>query len=583
MSTKSSSSQKSLLGPTEEAMADVMRFEKTFRIAVSGDVLITELERKIIDTHDFQRLRGVRQLGTVNFVYPTALHTRFDHSIGTLAMAEKMVSAISSNTSSLESERHITEIQRALTRLYALLHDIAHVPFGHTIEDELRLYDRHDENPIRLNRFLGPESEIGKLIADELGEDAYNRFMAVYLWDDDPQVREKRSKESKWEKLSSWFEMKNDDLFIHDIVSNTACADLLDYLQRDNYFCNLGITLEYRFLNFLYLQVPNGHADNHRRVFVRLWKGRNNKPRRDTLTDLARLLEARYMVAERAYFHHTKLITGAMLGRALLEARDANELPEEGLPEKELPKMALYDHSDDSLLRMLCHSKAGVAAELGNRLFNRQLYKVIDVFDDSAFRKAQESDHEIKFKDHALQVLSDPNHRREFEDELAEKIDTKPGSVLVYAPPSNMNLKLARMNVRWKGADTQFCEIDDPIIRPRLDEILRAHEMLWGIWLFCEPTLSPNQRALAIEEFKLRFLVRDRDQDQDQHQRRVRHAEALIEIYLAKSDAPITWNIATLLKRKHEVAEEYLATSTDKRTHRARLRAAAEKVLRSPT
>lgn len=565
MSAKSPSSQKSLLEPTDGVIAAVMRFEKTFRIAVSGDVQITELERKIIDTRDFQRLRGVRQLGTVNFVYPTALHTRFDHSIGTLAMAEKMVSAISNNTSSSEGERSISGIQRVLTRLYALLHDIAHVPFGHTIEDELRLYERHDENPARLHRFLGPESEIGKLIAEELGADAYDRFMAVYLWDDDPKVQEKRRKDSSWGKLSSWFEMKNDDLFIHDIVSNTVCADLLDYLQRDNYFCNLGITLEYRFLNFLYLQVPNGRADNRRRVFVRLWKGRNNKPRRDTLTDLARLLEARYMVAERAYFHHTKLITGAMLGRALLEASGASELSEE----------ALYDHSDDSLLRLLRHSRVELAAELGGRLFNRQLYKAIDVFDDSAFRQAQEKDHEIKFKDRALQVLSDPYARRGFEDELTEKIDAKPGSVLIYAPPPNMNMKVAKMNVRWKGADTHFFEIDDPVIRPRLDEILRSHEMLWGIWMICERTLSPTQRALAVEEFKLRFLVRDADQ----HQRRMKHAEALIEIHLAKSATQFKGDIATLLKRKHDVAEEYLAISTDKRTHQARLKAAAEKVL----
>lgn len=296
MRTQKQDAQQSLLEPTDDVMKAVMRFDKTFRIAVSGDVLITELERKIIDTRDFQRLRGVRQLGTVSLVYPTALHTRFHHCIGTLAMAERMVHAITSNTSSLDEERRITEVQRVLTRLYALLHDIAHVPFGHTVEDELKLFERHDENPARLFRFVGPESEIGTLI-QTLGQDTYNRFMAIYLWDDNPKVREERLKDPKWRSLARWMEIKSDDVFIHDIVSNTVCADLLDYLLRDNYFCNLGIALEYRFLNFLYLHVPEGSTDNRRRVFVRLWKGHKNKPRRDTLTDLARLLEARYMVA----------------------------------------------------------------------------------------------------------------------------------------------------------------------------------------------------------------------------------------------------------------------------------------------
>jgi len=76
-----------------------LKFDKTIRIAVSGDVLITKLERDIIDTEDFQRLRRIRQLGTVNYVYPSALHTRFDHSLGTLAMADQMMVAIDQNLS----------------------------------------------------------------------------------------------------------------------------------------------------------------------------------------------------------------------------------------------------------------------------------------------------------------------------------------------------------------------------------------------------------------------------------------------------------------------------------------------------
>ena len=485
MSPKQPGAQASLLEPDDDAFRDAMRFEKTFRIAVSGDVLLTNLELRIVDTADFQRLRNVRQLGTVNFVFPTALHTRFDHSLGTLSMAERMLSAIMNNTSSADDERHVTTLDRILTRLYALLHDVAHVPFGHTIEDELRLYERHDENPARLYRFLGPQSDIGQLITATLGHTAYDRFMAIYLWDENADVRAKRLASSKWEPLRQWLEMKFDDVYIHDIVSNTVCADLLDYLQRDNYFCNLGVSLEYRFLNFLYIHVPEETETKSRRVFVRLWKGRKNKPRRDTLTDLARLLETRYMVAERAYFHHAKLITGAMLGRALQEAGSSGELTEE----------MLYDHSDDSLLRALRQSKVKLAAMLGGRLFRRQLFKMIEVFDQAVFQEAQQSDHEIKFRDQALAVLSDPKERRSFEDEIAEKIDVDPGTILIYSPPTKMNLKPARMNVRWKGVDTELRNIDDPVTGPRLKEILDAHELLWGVWLIGAAHLTPDQKV----------------------------------------------------------------------------------------
>lgn len=575
MSRKTIEAQQNLLATAGDADAiEVPKYDKTFRIAVSGDVMLTELERKIVDTPDFQRLRGVRQLGTVWYVYPTALHTRFDHSLGTLAMAERMVGAIRNNTSSAPEEREISEVQRLITRLYALLHDIPHVPFGHTIEDELQLFQRHDENPGRIERFLGPESSIGKLIIDGLGKLIYDRFMAVYLWEDDTTIIEEQAEKIKerlslpvWTSLRPWLEMKHDDAFIHDIVSNTVCADLLDYLQRDNYFCNLGIGLEYRFLNFLYLQNPGNNEDSRRRVFIRLWKGRKKAPRRDTLTDLARLLEARYMLAERAYFHHTKIVTGAMLGRSLQEAYAAGELTEE----------SLYDHSDDSLLRLLQKSEAKVASSLAQRLANRRLLKAVQVFDDTSFEKAQHQDHEITFKSHVLNVLGDPQQRRAYEDELADKIDVEPGTILIYAPPGNMNLKSARMNVRWNGSDMHFCKIDDPVIKPRLEEILRAHKMLWGIWIIGDSSLTEKQKAMLEEDFKLRFLLR-RD-DSEIEERNIKHIESLLDVRIASGESTFDGTLADLAERKRYAAKQYIAASTDKRPHRTRLAATAKKII----
>lgn len=84
-------------GNTAIDFKNLLKPQKTFRIAVSGDVQVTRLEREIIDTLDFQRLGGVRQLGSVVHVFRTALHTRFDHSLGTLAMVDRMMRAIATN------------------------------------------------------------------------------------------------------------------------------------------------------------------------------------------------------------------------------------------------------------------------------------------------------------------------------------------------------------------------------------------------------------------------------------------------------------------------------------------------------
>ena len=196
-SKKDDAAQKVKTG-TEQANP-LLKPSKIFRIAVSGDVTVTRLEREIIDTLDFQRLRGIRQLGNVMLVYPCALHTRFDHSLGTLYMASQMIESIQNNAHSTEDERNIDDNQVILTRLYALLHDITHVSFGHTIEDELGLIPRHDQNAKRILQFIGPQSEIGKIIIKTLGQDMYDRFMSIYLWDDGEQRSDKMTEmRNKW-------------------------------------------------------------------------------------------------------------------------------------------------------------------------------------------------------------------------------------------------------------------------------------------------------------------------------------------------------------------------------------------------
>src|SRR3954453_13066844 len=61
---------------------------------VHGDIFLTPLELRIVDSPPFQRLRRVRQLGMTHLVYPGATHTRFSHSLGSLAMAQRLMDAV---------------------------------------------------------------------------------------------------------------------------------------------------------------------------------------------------------------------------------------------------------------------------------------------------------------------------------------------------------------------------------------------------------------------------------------------------------------------------------------------------------
>jgi HD superfamily phosphohydrolase len=464
--------------------------KKRIQIAVSGGVPITGIEQQIIDTPDFQRLRGIRQLGLAHLVYPTALHTRFDHSLGTLHMAAHMVQAIRDNANGPPDERVIGDEQVALTRLYALLHDITHIPFGHSIEDELELLTRHDQNEERIQHFLGPKSEIGGIISKNFGPKFLEKLLHIYRWDDNPETRQ----------------FPPDDVFIHDLVSNTVCADLLDYLQRDNHFCNLGVSLEYHFIKYLYL-----HNDEHgqRRVFVRLWKNdaSGGRPRRDTLTDLCRLLETRYLIAERVYFHHAKVAASVMLGRAIQEAQLAEEIDEQ----------FMWTMTDEMLLAHLHESGSELAKRLAMEVSHRRLYKEYHTFGWEDVEKPQAQSHLTNQYDDVIQVrVGTAKARLEFENQIADIIGAEPGDVLIYAPTRKMNRKEAEMKVLWKGHPAQFKDIDDPVVRPRLNATIEAHKLLWSIRLLVRRSLTPAQQQLAMDLCDIELLSDPRERPEKQ-------------------------------------------------------------------
>ena len=89
------------------------------RDPIHGLIRLTDQEISIIDTPPFQRLRRIKQLALANLVYPGALHTRFEHSLGTLHTAARIMDTF-------EIKEHVEVV-----RLAALLHDIGHGPFSH--------------------------------------------------------------------------------------------------------------------------------------------------------------------------------------------------------------------------------------------------------------------------------------------------------------------------------------------------------------------------------------------------------------------------------------------------------------------
>src|SRR5262245_14401015 len=103
------------------------RSDKIIVDSIHGDIHLTEIERRVIDTASFQRLRHLKQLGMAQATYPNATHTRFAHSVGVLGIMDRI-------TRIARERLLLTDVQVEDIRLAGLLHDIGHYPYSHLME-----------------------------------------------------------------------------------------------------------------------------------------------------------------------------------------------------------------------------------------------------------------------------------------------------------------------------------------------------------------------------------------------------------------------------------------------------------------
>ena len=414
----------------------------TIRDAVHGDILVTPDEISVMDTFEVQRLRRIKQLGTTDLIYPTALHTRFDHSLGTLHMAQRMIDVLQAKGAGMSRDdvRHV--------RLAALVHDVTHVPFGHTFEDERKLFERHDRG-FRTDYFLrSSDSEL----ADALrrigaGEPVYG--------------------------LLSPDAASGSPAFLSQIVSSTLDADMFDYIRRDLMFT--GLRQDYDERIFAYFERHNGS--------LVLNMEKNGVIRGDALSETMNLLRLRYTLSERVYYHHTKSATAAMLSKAVECAQ--------GLREADLLRLG-----DDALLSRLENEWASDASRrLIAKLRRRQLYK-----------RAYQISYESAAGRGGVEPLIERYHesreaRAETERELAKAIAADPdlAQVIIYCPASKMYFKEAAVKAILPGRGVLALSVTDAR-NPAKDELAvlqRRYRNLWSFYVFLDGELIDKRSALT--------------------------------------------------------------------------------------
>jgi len=453
---------------------DLLVTHKTFLDPIHGDIHLSALETAIVDTSAFQRLARVRQLGFANMVYRGAVHTRFEHSLGTHAVAVRMIAAVNGNPHAPVS---IPDRAKVVIRLASLLHDIAHIPSGHTLEDELGLMPRHDTET-EFERLLGATTEIGQLIERSIG-----------LAFDPSEGREAR------EQVVKVLSAKDDDQiavlpypYAADIIGNTICADLIDYLARDAYFTGLPERFRERFLDYMFISSEGDlHGNYKSRVVLRLFKWSTKQLRSDNLSDIISLLRYRYRNSERVYFHHTKMKAGAMIGRALLETPLATK--------RELFYERQY--SDDSLVDALLKERSKAAEHVASALRDRRLYSnVVEI----NFAGIPEKDRLLAQQ--CLYRLRPASEYLKWTSEIEERFYLRRGDVLFYIPPAKMQLKEADVLVAVEG-DRDIRRLQDIGIQMPEEEvrhIQEQHRNLWRFHLLVHPEI-PFETGLAVARY----------------------------------------------------------------------------------
>ena len=384
------------------------------RDPIHGDMAFGEAERRVMDTWEMQRLRGVRQTGTAYLVYPGCVHTRFEHSLGTANTARRIVGVLR------DKGFPIADQQEATVSLAALVHDVSHLPFGHTFEDERRLFPRHD-TPDRLRHFLGRGTLGAALDASGLST----------------------------EVLSLLTDRDSDPPWMRQIVSSTVDADLLDYLRRDAYFAGLRQDYDDRIYSTFTL------ADSNLAVDV---------GRISTRTELLHLLRLRYFLTERVYYHHAKVASGAMIAKAVELA------VENGLAETDL-----YDLTDDTLLRYLRDLGNPGISRLIDGLQTRQLLKRAYVLSAAETGRRGRDDLIARFNRSA-------ETRRKVEREVADAVALDPAQIILHCPDTSA-IKEARVYVLSKGKLRRLNEPPDstPFDVKAVED---QYEGLWKLYVF---------------------------------------------------------------------------------------------------
>jgi HD superfamily phosphohydrolase len=388
-----------------------------------------------------------------------------------------------------------------LVRLYALLHDVMHIPFGHTVEDQAGLLKRHDEDFARINYvfakvglevsntphflFDGAENESLRRATLRLLDACRHILLVGGTLSHDQSETVRGEEDEGWKSLQAEVNeaMLKPYLLAYDIISNTICADLLDYSQRDSLHCSMPKGFDKAVLSSLKLVRKDSTLtwpfDRTLKDSPRLGVAvTRRKLRHDVITAIMDLLHTRYDLSEKVYYHHAKCAADAMLEKLLRSMPGAITWQE------------LYDsYVGDEGMLILIEERAKVQpnsqginpSQISGHLRSRRFYKAV-------FRITRETEMTTRAQE-MKELARSPDGRTEIEKRICKSLRLNDGSVIVSSLPEKMQWKIARALVEW--VDGQIIPLnelpDKQKYAPEIRDLTNRYLDLWSLTVYIHP------------------------------------------------------------------------------------------------
>jgi len=272
---------------------------KTYEIRdpIHGFVVLSDWERDIVNHPVFQRLRRIRQLGWTDMVYPGAMHTRFEHSLGVMHVATRMFDEIVTRRHDfLKSELSFTdgglEKDRTLVRLSALLHDLGHPPFSHAAE-ELMPRETPESKPYRHENYSAAAVQL--LMRDVIENHPLNENYGLKARD----IADFLNGRGSLGRCLLW----------RDLIASQLDADRADYLLRDSH--HIGVAYGRYDLSRLLVTLTVAIDPDTDSPKLAVEEG--------GLHAAEALILARYLMFTQVYFQHTRRAYDHHLARTVQE------------------------------------------------------------------------------------------------------------------------------------------------------------------------------------------------------------------------------------------------------------------------